>query len=145
ITARGLYEACINGKRVGDAYLTPGWTSYSKRLQYQQYDVTSLLQQGNNAIGVTLGTGWYSGYLTWSGERNFFGSKTALLFQLDITYTDGSKELVVSDNSWKSSTGSILFSELYHGETIDARKEKTGWCTPNYDDHDWAGVQLSSD
>lgn len=145
ITARGLYEACINGKRVGDAYLTPGWTSYSKRLQYQQYDVTSLLQQGNNAIGVTLGTGWYSGYLTWSGERNFFGSKTALLFQLDITYADGSKEQVVSGNSWKSSTGSILFSELYHGETIDARKEKTGWCTPDYDDHDWAGVQLSSD
>ncbi len=145
ITTRGLYEACINGKRVGDAYLSPGWTSYEKRLQYQQYDVTSLLQQGSNAIGVSLGNGWYSGYLTWSGKNNFFGAKIALLFQLDIQYTDGTSEQVVSDNSWKSSTGSILSSEIYHGETIDARKEKEGWCTASYNDNDWSGVQLSSD
>lgn len=145
VTSRGLYEACINGKRIGDALLTPGWTSYRKRLQYQQYDVTNLLRQGDNAIGVALGVGWYSGYLAWSDSRNHFGSNIALLFQLNIQYTDGAEETVVSDGSWKSSTGSILYAEIYHGETIDARKEKEGWCTPAYNDHDWSPVRLSSD
>ena len=73
ITAHGMYEACINGKRVGDYYLTPGWTSYNKRLQYQTYDVTNLLNEGNNAIGVTLGNGWYRGYLAWDGNKNVWG------------------------------------------------------------------------
>lgn len=145
ITSRGLYEARINGERVGDALLTPGWTSYRKRLQYQQYDVTSLLRQGGNAIGVTLGVGWYSGYLAWGDSKNHFGSRTGLLFQLNIRYTDGTEEVIVSDNSWKSSTGSILYAEIYHGETIDARKEKEGWYNAAYDDHTWSGVQLSSD
>jgi len=145
ITSRGLYEAHINGERVGDALLTPGWTSYRKRLQYQQYDVTNLLRQGNNAIGVTLGVGWYSGYLAWGDSKNHFGSKIGLLFQLQVRYTDGTEELIVSDNSWKSSTGSILYAEIYHGETIDARKEKEGWSTAGYDDHTWSGVQLSND
>ncbi|PWV51902.1 glycoside hydrolase family 78 protein [Chitinophaga sp. S165] len=145
VTARGLYEARINGQRVGDAFLTPGWTSYKKRLQYQQYDVTNLLRQGANAIGVSLGVGWYSGYLAWGDAKNHFGSRIGLLFQLNIQYTDGTEEVISSDNSWKSSTGSILYSEIYHGETIDARKEKEGWSTAAYDDHDWSGVQLSSD
>jgi alpha-L-rhamnosidase len=145
ITARGLYEACINGKRIGDAYLTPGWTSYRKRLQYQQYDVTDLLSQGDNAVGVTLGVGWYAGYLAWGDTKNHFGSKIGLLFQLNIQYTDGTTEIISSDNSWKSSTGSILYSEIYHGETIDARKEKQGWCNATYSDNGWAGVQLSAD
>ncbi len=145
VTARGLYEARINGQRVGDAFLTPGWTSYKKRLQYQQYDVTDLLRQGANAIGVSLGVGWYSGYLAWGDAKNHFGSRIGLLFQLNIQYTDGTEEVISSDNSWKSSTGSILYSEIYHGETIDARKEKEGWSTATYDDHDWSGVQLSSD
>ncbi|PSL23380.1 glycoside hydrolase family 78 protein [Chitinophaga ginsengisoli] len=145
ITARGMYEARINGQRVGDALLTPGWTSYRKRLQYQQYDVTNLLHQGANAIGVTLGVGWYSGYLAWEDSKNHFGAKIGLLFQLNIQYTDGTEEVITSDNSWKSSTGSILYSEIYNGETIDARKEKEGWSTPGYDDQSWSGVQLSND
>ncbi|MCF6406416.1 glycoside hydrolase family 78 protein [Chitinophaga filiformis] len=145
ITARGMYEARINGQRVGDAFLTPGWTSYRKRLQYQQYDVTKLLRQGANAIGATLGVGWYSGYLAWENSKNHFGSRIGLLFQLNIQYTDGTEEMIVSDNSWKSSTGGILYSEIYNGETIDARKDKEGWSEPGYDDHSWSGVQLSAD
>lgn len=145
ITSRGMYEAHINGQRVGDALLTPGWTSYRKRLQYQQYDVTNLLRQGANAIGVTLGVGWYSGYLAWGDSKNHFGSRIGLLFQLNIQYTDGTEEVITSDNSWKSSTGSILYSEIYNGETIDARKEKDGWSDPGYNDQGWSGVQLSSD
>jgi alpha-L-rhamnosidase len=141
ITAHGMYEAQINGKRVGDAYLTPGWTSYNKRLQYQAYDVTDLLKEGNNAIGVTLGNGWYRSYLAWSHSRDHYGKDIALLFQLDITYTDGTTASIVSDESWKSSTGAIRYSEIYHGETIDARQNKKGWATAGYDDKEWSGVK----
>ena len=141
ITAHGMYEAQINGKRVGDYYLTPGWTSYNKRLQYQVYDVTNLLQNGNNAVGVAVGNGWYRGFLAWENNKNVYGKTLGLLFQLQITYSDGSTELVVSDNSWKSSLGAITYSEIYHGETHDARAEKNGWSSAGYDDSQWSGVK----
>lgn len=144
ITAHGLYEAQINGKRISDAYFTPGWTAYQKRLQYQAYDVTALLQKGVNAIGVTLGSGWYRGVIGFSNNRNVYGKDIALLFQLTITYSDGSTEQVVSDDSWKSSTGSIRYSEIYNGETIDAREEKNGWALPGYDDSKWSGVKTAA-
>ncbi|RYD87913.1 MAG: alpha-L-rhamnosidase, partial [Sphingobacteriales bacterium] len=142
ITAHGLYEAQINGSRLGDAYLTPGWTSYSKRLQYQAYDVTGLLNAGNNTIGVTLGSGWYRGVIGFNNNRNFYGKDIALLFQMHVTYTDGTSEVVLSDGSWKSSTGEITYSEIYNGETIDARKAKKGWALNGYNDKGWSGVQL---
>lgn len=144
ITSHGMYEAFINGKRVGDAYLTPGWTSYNTRLQYQSYDVSSLLQKGDNAIGVVLGNGWYRGIMGFSNQKDIYGKDLALLFQLEIEYSDGSKEQIISDGSWKSSTGSIVYSEIYNGETIDARKEKAGWNTANYDDRDWIPVKEAS-
>ncbi|HEV8282853.1 MAG TPA: family 78 glycoside hydrolase catalytic domain [Chitinophagaceae bacterium] len=142
ITAHGMYEGYINGKRIGDFYLTPGWTSYNKRLQYQSYDVTNLLNQGSNVIAMGLGSGWYRGYLAWNGNKNSYGKEIALLFQLNITYDDGSKELIVSDGSWKSTTGSITYSEIYHGEIIDARKQRTGWRMTGYDDTNWSGVMV---
>lgn len=144
ITAHGMYEAQINGKRVGDAYLTPGWTSYNKRLQYQVYDVTNLLATGNNVIGVITGNGWYRGFLAWGGNKDIYGKRTGVLFQLDINYADGSTATIVSDGSWKSSTGSIRFSEIYHGETIDAREEKAGWSTTVYNDGNWSGVKTQN-
>jgi alpha-L-rhamnosidase len=137
ITAHGMYEAQLNGKRIGDGYLNPGWTSYKKRLQYQVYDVTTLITSGNNAIGIIAGNGWYRGFLAWGGNKDIYGKKTGVLFQLDITYTDGSTASVISDDSWKSSTGAIRYSEIYHGETIDAREEKNGWSTPGYNDAGW--------
>ncbi len=140
ITSHGLYEAQINGKRVGDDYLTPGWTAYQKRLQYQTYDVTKLLNSGKNAIGVTLGSGWYRGSLAWASNKNSYGKDISLLAQLMVVYTDGSTAIVATDSSWKSSTGPIVYSEIYHGETIDARLEKKGWSMPEYDDAAWYGV-----
>lgn len=140
ITAHGLYEAIINGQRVGDAFLTPGWTSYNKRLQYQVCDVTNHLKQGINAIGVTLSNGWYRGYLAWGGNKNIWGRDIALLLQIDINYSDGSRETIISDGSWKSSTGSIVDSEIYDGEIIDARKEKTGWFLVGYNDGAWSAA-----
>ncbi len=144
ITSHGMYEAQINGQRVGDAYLTPGWTSYKKRLQYQTYDVTNLLKNGNNAIGVTLGSGWYRGIIGFTNSVNVYGKDIALLFQLDITYSDGSIATVVSDDSWKSSTGAIRYSEIYNGEIIDARMDKTGWANPGYSDSEWSGVKVAN-
>lgn len=142
ITARGMYEAHINGQRVGDAYLSPGWTAYQKRIQYQAYDVTNLLTSGENAVGVTLGSGWYRGYIAWNNNRNAYGKELSFLFQLDIEYSDGTHELVVSDGSWKYATGEIVDSELYHGETIDARLEKKGWKTASFDDAGWQPVKV---
>ncbi|GAB4054672.1 family 78 glycoside hydrolase catalytic domain [Spirosoma litoris] len=142
ITAHGLYEAQINGKRVGDAYLTPGWTSYNNHLQYQTYDITNLLNQGKNAIGVSLASGWYRGRLVWENQRNMYGKNLALLGQLAITYTDGSTETVITDESWKSSTGPVRFAEIYDGEIYDSRLEKTGWTTAEYSDSDWSGVTM---
>ncbi|MVM29629.1 Bacterial alpha-L-rhamnosidase [Spirosoma sp. HMF4905] len=140
ITAHGLYEAQINGKRVGDAYLTPGWTSYNNHLQYQTYDVTNLINQGQNAIGVSLASGWYRGRLVWENQRNMYGKNLALVGQLAITYTDGSSETVITDESWKSSTGPVRFAEIYDGEIYDSRLEKAGWTTAGYADSDWSGV-----
>lgn len=142
ITAQGLYEAFINGKRVGDSYLTPGWTSYNKRLQYQQYDVTNLLAQGANAVGVVTGNGWYRGYIGFSGQHAFYGKETALLFQLNIKYTDGTTDVIVSDETWKVSNGSITMSEIYHGESIDNRKEQVGWSKTGFDESKWSPVKV---
>ncbi|WP_372774144.1 family 78 glycoside hydrolase catalytic domain [Mangrovibacterium sp.] len=142
ITAHGLYEAEINGKRVGDLYLTPGWTSYHKRLQYQTYDVTDLLRNGKNAIGVTLGNGWYRGRLGPKDKVDFYGNDVSLLFQMQIIYADGSIDNVVSDGSWRSSTGPILSSEIYDGETYDARLVRKGWSEPGFVDIDWSTIKL---
>lgn len=143
VTAHGLYEAHINGKRVGDAYLAPGWTSYKTRLQYQAYDVTALLKQGANALGVQLGDGWYRGYLAWGDTRNIYGNKTGLLLQLEVTYTDGTQETIVSDENWKAAFGAIQSSQIYHGEHYDARLEKTGWASPGYNDSEWKLVTVN--
>ena len=141
ITVHGMYEAFINGKKMGDAFLTPGWTSYHKRLQYQVYDVTSLIEKGGNAIGVMIGSGWYRTSLAWNNNKNIYGKKLGLLFQLEIKYDDGTQETVVSDGHWKTSDdGPVRVSEIYNGETNDARLEKPGWDKPGYDDRAWRPV-----
>lgn len=142
ITARGMYEARINGERVGDACLTPGWTVYQKRLQYQVYDVTSMIKTGQNAIGVTLGSGWHRGYIGFRGNKEFYGNDVSLLLQVEIEYTDGTREWILSDGTWKSSTGAIRGSEIYNGETIDARLEQVGWDNPGFDDTGWVAVSV---
>ena len=143
ITAKGLYEANINGKRVSDHYFAPGWTSYRKHLQYQVYDVTSSLKKGANAIGVTLGDGWYKGRIGFGGQHNFYGDTRALLLQLEVEYTDGTKEIINSDESWKSSNGPIMASDVYDGETYDARREKKGWTAAAYqEDASWKTVRV---
>jgi alpha-L-rhamnosidase len=142
-TSLGLYELYLNGQRVGDEMLTPGWTSYDSHIQYQTYDVTTGLKKGKNAIGAILGDGWYRGNLAFSGQRNTYGNRLALLVQLQIVYVDGSSEILGTDATWKAATGPILMSDIYNGETYDARLEKKGWSAPSYDDRDWVGVRIT--
>ena len=142
ITAHGLYEAQINGHRVGNAYLTPGWTSYNKRLQYQAYDVTGLLKNGANAVGATLGSGWYRGAVGYNPTPNLYGKDIALLFQLQVRYTDGTVDYIVSDGSWKSSTGPIRFAQIYNGAIIDNNELQPGWAGPGFNDKAWDGVKV---
>ncbi len=142
VTALGVYEAVINGQVVGDQVLAPGWTSYRYRLGYQTYDVTGLLHAGQNAIGAMLGDGWFRGRLGYGGgRRNIFGDRLALLAQLEITFADGSTARVVSDENWRAITGPIQGSDIYDGETYDARLERAGWDQPGYDDSNWAKVR----
>lgn len=140
-TSLGLYQLVINGKKVGDQLFTPGFTSYKKRLQYQVYDVTSMLQQ-KNAIGALVGDGWYRGRLGWEGDRAHYGDQLALLAQIIINYTDGTSETINTDNSWKVSYGPITKADIYDGETNDARLELTKWGSAGYDDSKWEKVGI---
>ncbi|MBN1581946.1 MAG: family 78 glycoside hydrolase catalytic domain [Anaerolineae bacterium] len=141
VTSLGLYELQINGQRVGDGQLTPGWTSYDHRLQYQVYDVTDLLCEGDNVLGSVLADGWYRGWLGFSGNRNTYGDRLALLLQLNVTYADGRQVVITSDGDWRATTGPVRTADLYNGETYDARMEKPGWASPGYDDRAWQGVR----
>jgi alpha-L-rhamnosidase len=142
ITALGVYEAQINGSVVGDHVLSPGWTVYDQRLRYQTFDVTGMLSEGRNAIGAILGDGWYRGRLGFGGgKRNIWGEHLALLAQLEVQYTDGSHDCLITDEIWHASTGPILMSSLYDGETYDARLEQPGWSSPGFDETDWSRVR----
>ncbi|HSB00704.1 MAG TPA: family 78 glycoside hydrolase catalytic domain [Anaerolineales bacterium] len=143
-TAIGLYECHLNGVRVGEALLTPGWTDYSRRIQYQAYDVTGLLRSGTNAFGAILGDGWGVGHIAWLG-RQHYADRPQLLAQIVITYSDGSKEIITTDKSWKVTQGPILESDMLMGESYDARRELAGWSNSGYDDASWRPVEIFAD
>jgi alpha-L-rhamnosidase len=142
VTAHGFYELHLNGGKVGDQVLTPGWTSYGKRIQYQVYDVTGHVKKGKNAIGAVLGDGWYRGTLAWGNNWAVYGRKLGLLIQMKITYTDGTESFILTDESWKcNNDGAIRMSDIYNGETYDATKRLTGWNLPDYNDSGWKAVK----
>lgn len=142
ISGLGHYEASINGSRIGDAFLSPGWTSYDKTILYNTYDITNQLRPGSNAIGVILGNGFYS----ISQERYVKGTGTfgnpKLIALLKITYTDGSTDHLVSDQSWKVSPSPITFNTIYGGEDYDARLEQKGWNRAGFSDKTWKKAVL---
>ena len=135
-TAIGLYECHLNGVRIGEAVLTPGWTDYSKHIQYQVYDVTEILQQGVNALGAILGDGWGVGHICWVGRQRY-ADRPLFLAQLVLTYADGSQEIIATDGTWRVVFGPILESDMLMGESYDARRELTCWDQPGYDDTRW--------
>lgn len=140
ITALGAYEAYINGKPVAPGtLLSPGWTDFHKRVLYQTYDVTSLLQHGANTLGVMLGGGWYSSPMTWIGFRDTPGPDL-LRAQLDVTLADGTHQRIVTDPSWKTAEAPITFAEIYGGESYDARLVQRGWSAPGFDAARWSSA-----
>jgi alpha-L-rhamnosidase len=139
-TALGLYEARINGRRVGDHLLAPDWTDYRKRVRYQAYDVTALVNTGGNVIGAFLADGWFSGRIG-NGGYEFFGTQPALLAQLEVTYEDGTRETIGTDATWKRQDSPVLSADFMLGESYDARKEIAGWDQPGLDDRTWSAVQ----
>ncbi len=144
VSALGMYEAEINGGRVGDQILTPGFTDMERRRQYQTYDVTQMLFAGQNAIGVSLADGWARGRLAFSGKRNQFSTKIALWAQLVLTYPEGERTVLVTDKSWKTTkNGPCRMSDLRDGEVYDARMELDGWSEAGFDDCAWEMVHLT--
>ncbi|WET69870.1 alpha-L-rhamnosidase [Sphingobacterium sp.] len=143
ITAKGLYEAKLNGARISDTYFAPGWTSYKNQLQYQVYDVTALLRVGSNVLGASLGNGWYKGRIGFGNQHNFYGDTRGLLLQLEVEYTDGTKETINTDENWKYTYGPIMASDIYDGEIYDARMEITGWDNIDFkEDINWKNVNV---
>lgn len=142
VTALGSYRVFLNGSGVGTGVLTPEFTDYRKRVLYQTYDVTSLLVSGKNVIGALLGDGWYGSPLTWSGNH-FFAPPLRFVAQLELDYSDGSHETMVTDESWKAAASPIVRSEIYSGELYDARLEQAGWETAGFNDSRWNPAAVS--
>jgi alpha-L-rhamnosidase len=143
VTALGLHETRINGAKVGAESLAPGWTDYTKRLQYREYDVTSAIRQGANAIGAYLGNGWYSGSLGFAGSQRY-GTQPWYSAQLKIAFADGTSATVLTDGSWKVAGGPIRADDLYGGETYDARAAFSGFDSPGFNDSAWAAAAVYS-
>ena len=140
----GYYELYINGQKIGDHLLDPGYTRYDKRALYVGYDVTDVLRRGGNAIGVVLGNGWYNVHTraVWEFDKAPWRAAPNLLLQLQIVYADGREETIVTDRQWKTSTGPVVFDSIYGGQTYDERLEKPGWDTAGFDDSDWEAAEV---
>jgi alpha-L-rhamnosidase len=143
-SAHGLYQLSINGHKVGDQYLAPGWTDYPRRIQAQTYDVTPLLRKGNNVIGAALGDGWYRGKVG-LGWHHVYGDTLALVAKLRVTYADGSTESFGTDAGWRSADGPFVQADLQDGESYDARFEQPGWDRADFDASKWAPVVVVGD
>ncbi|WP_139956523.1 alpha-L-rhamnosidase [Flavicella sediminum] len=141
ITAKGAFDVTINGEDVSDDVMPPGYTPYKKRIETITYDVTDLIESGQNTIGIELAAAWHSGRLGWMKSYWSDTESPKVLCQLELTMKDGAKELILSDDTWKGSTkGPIRLSEIYDGETYDANFEMPEWTTNNFDDKNWASV-----
>ncbi|HEX2986319.1 MAG TPA: glycoside hydrolase family 78 protein [Caproiciproducens sp.] len=142
-TAHGVYRLELNGKRVGDSDFAPDFTPYDSILQYQTYDVTELILNGENAVGAVIGVGWYAGNIGITGDNCQYGDRPAFLMQLAIEYQDGSEQLVVSDRSFRFADGPWQYSDIFVGEKYDARLEQEGWSRPGFDDSGWEPVRTA--
>ena len=140
VTALGAYELHLNGQKVGNDVLTPGWSEFTKRVYYQTYDVTGMVKGGTNTISTILGDGWYASDLAFKGSRLNYGGRPRFLAQLVLKLSDGSTQTINTDGSWKASYGPVLFADLLIGSSYDARLEMVGWDTTNFDDSAWSPV-----
>ncbi len=144
-TGLGIFDLYLNGHRVTDDTFNPGWTDYNKRVLYRAYDVTPLVQSGENALGAILADGWYSGYIGWGHLRDHYGKKPRFLGQLHVEYADGTTAEVATGPNWKAGTGAIRESDFLMGETVDARQAANGWDRPGFDDSSWKPVDVCAE
>ncbi len=144
-SALGLAEFKLNGKLVSNNLFVPGWSDYTKRVYVESFDVTRFHHQGDNAIGIELGDGWYSGYVGYGRHRDLYGWKTRALAQLQIEYADGSTQVVATSPTWRGSTGPRLYSDFLMGESYDAAKEQDGWSEPGFSEAGWSPVSTGSE
>lgn len=138
-TSLGIYEPWLNGRRVGDDVLSPGWSSYEWRVRYRTYDVTDLIAE-DNVVGMSLGNGWYRGRLGFHGQQALYGDELGVLAELTVRFSDGHRQVVATDASWRSGPSATTTNQLYDGQTIDARRQRPGWTTPGFDTTGWVGV-----
>ncbi|MEW2143206.1 family 78 glycoside hydrolase catalytic domain [Micromonospora vinacea] len=131
-TARGVYEPRLNGARVGDLELAPGWTEYHHRIQYQTYDVTDRLHAGDNVLAAIVADGWWSGYVGFDPRRpaRHYGEAPQFLAQLVVDLADGSRQVMATDDGWTEHTGAIRAADLMMGQYVDARHDLPGWDSP---------------
>ncbi|KAF5006573.1 hypothetical protein FDECE_7048 [Fusarium decemcellulare] len=145
ITAQGIYESFINGCKIGDHVLAPGWTSYDHELSYQTFDILPHVKIGANAIAAEVAEGWFCGRLGFmGGQRNIWGSNIGLFAQIILTYLDGRREIIGTDSSWKASHGPLLQAEIYNGECLDSRLDLPGWNESSFTDTDWKAVEVGN-
>jgi alpha-L-rhamnosidase len=145
ITAKGVLDVSINGENVSDDVMSPGFTTYDKRIETLSYDVSDLIESGQNTIGVELASGWYSGRLLWGTTPWDNSISPKVLVQLEMTMKDGSKEIVTSNESWKGTTnGPLQFAEIYDGEIYNANLQMADWATNNFDDKNWHNVEVAN-
>lgn len=145
ITAKGVFDVSINGENVSDDVMSPGFTTYDKRIETLTYDVTNLIESGQNAIGVELASGWYSGRLLWGTTPWDNTISPKMLCQLELEMKDGSKKIVISDESWKGTTnGPLQFSEIYDGEIYNANLIMPNWTTTNFEANNWTSVEVEN-
>lgn len=142
VTARGVYELVVNGVRVGDAELTPGFTDYRSTLQVQTYDIGPLLVPGDNVVGAVLSDGWFRGVNGMFRDSDCFGDHTELLVQVHVELEDGTHTVVGTGSGWRSAVGSLLVADLMGGTVTDLRREPVGWSTPGFDDAAWDPAEV---
>ena len=141
VTALGLHACRLNGQRVGQDELRPGWTDFTRRVVYDIYDVTGLMVAGENVLGTPLGDGWYCGRIAWFGRQNY-GDRPCLLAELRLEMPDGGVVVIPTDDRWRWDVGPILYSDPLDGESYDARQEQAGWDAAGFDDSHWQPVQV---
>ncbi|MRX45218.1 alpha-L-rhamnosidase [Agromyces kandeliae] len=140
-TALGIVEPWLNGARVGDELLAPGWTSYRHRVIVSDHDVTEAIHAGENVVGAIVGRGWAAGRLGWDGAAQYYTDRPAAWIELRLEFADGSQRTIDSSDRFRVATGAVLADDLYDGETYDARLEPTGWCAPGFDDSAWVPAE----
>lgn len=142
VSARGLYEAELNGAVVGDEVLAPGYDSYAHRTSFQVYDVTEAITTGANVVGLTIADGWFAGRIGLTGSSANYGDHLEAVWQLELNHDDGSVETVVSGEGGRSAPGPWRYADLFVGESYDSRLELSGWSTPGFDDSTWSPVEV---